>query len=187
MSLSCRFGVIMNNRNWKSNRLQNYDYSQAGYYFVTICTQDRINYFGKIERQLMHLNEIGEIVKNQWVWLSTQYDYVELDTYIVMPNHLHGIVIIRDDRRHRDKYRRCGSRTAPTEGKPKSLGRLIGAFKTTSTKHINIYRGTPGAKLWQRSFYDHIIRNEKSLDNIRVYIRSNPLKWALDADNPDNF
>ena len=104
-----------------------------------------------------------------------------------MPNHLHGIVIINDERRDSDKCGRCGSRTAPTTGgKRKSLGRLIGAFKTTSTKHVNTYRGTPRAKLWQRSFYDHIIRNEKSLANIRAYIQNNPLNWALDKNNPQN-
>ena len=104
-----------------------------------------------------------------------------------MPNHLHGIVIINDERRDSDKCGRCGSRTAPTTGgKRKSLGRLIGAFKTTSTNHVNTYRGTPRAKLWQRSFYDHIIRNEKSLANIRAYIQNNPLNWALDKNNPQN-
>ena len=172
----------MNNRNWKSNRLQNYDYTQAGYYFVTICTQNRVSMFGDIVNERMRLNDVGRMVAESWQWLSKQYDYVELDAWVIMPNHLHGIVIIND------KCRR-GSRTAPTWNrvKPKSLGSLIGAFKTTSTKHVNIYRGTPGAKLWQRSFYDHIIRDEESLDNIRVYIRNNPLKWALDADNPDNL
>ena len=165
----------MNNQKRKPNRLQNYDYSQAGYYFVTICTQNRVNYFGKIERQLMHLNEIGEIVKNQWVWLSTQYDYVELDTYIVMPNHLHGILIIRSCR---DRSRPVSTGTK----KIKSLSELIGAFKTTSSKQIHKY-GLSRFK-WQRSFYDHIIRNEKSLDNIRAYIQNNPLNWELDKNNP---
>ena len=165
----------MNNQKRKPNRLQNYDYSQAGYYFVTICTQNRVNYFGKIERQLMHLNEIGEIVKNQWVWLSTQYDYVELDTYIVMPNHLHGILIIRPCR---DRSRPVSTGTK----KIKSLSELIGAFKTTSSKQIHKY-GLSRFK-WQRSFYDHIIRNEKSLDNIRAYIQNNPLNWELDKNNP---
>ena len=180
--LSCHFGVIMNNRNWKSNRLQNYDYSQAGHYFVTICTQNRVSMFGDIVNERMRLNDVGRMVAESWQWLSKQYDYVELDAWVIMPNHLHGIVIIND-------VCRCDSRTAPTWNrvKPKSLGSLIGAFKTTSTKQVNIYRGTPGAKLWQRSFYDHIIRDEESLDNIRVYIRNNPLKWTLDADNPDNF
>lgn len=143
---------------------------------MTICTQNRVNYFGKIEQQLMHLNEIGEIVKNQWVWLSTQYDYVELDTYIVMPNHLHGILIIRS----------CRDRSRPvsTTGtkKIKSLSELIGAFKTTSSKQIHKY-GLSRFK-WQRSFYDHIIRNEKSLDNIRAYIQNNSLNWELDKNNP---
>lgn len=148
----------------------------------------------------MQLSEYGVVVEKCWQWLSTQYSYVDLDEYIVMPNHLHGILIIKDD-----SFRRGGSRTAPKDGsltqrgdsriaptmddhkKPKSLGRLIGAFKTLSTKSINEMRGTPGEASWQRNFYEHIIRDEEDLHHIREYIANNPVQWMLDENNPDNI
>ncbi|MFC1612958.1 transposase, partial [Patescibacteria group bacterium] len=157
----------------KRNRLQNYDYSQDGWCFVTICSQNREEFFGKIENDQMILNEYGKIVKNQWLWLGNQYNYVKLDEYIVMPNHFHGILVI---------YRRDRSRPVPTSesGKIKSLSELIGAFKTTSSKII--HKNGFGNFAWQRSFYDHIIRDEKSLNNIREYIKNNPMKWAIGKD-----
>ena len=129
---------------------------------MTVCTQDRKEWFGKVNDGAMVLNECGKIVDDTWRWLGNQYDYVSLDKYIVMPNHFHGIICIHD--------RRGGSRTAPTI---KPLGRLIGAFKTVSTKQINQMRNTPGAQLWQRSFHDHIIRDEYDLDRVREYIHNN--------------
>ncbi|MBN2424996.1 MAG: transposase [Calditrichaceae bacterium] len=119
----------------------------------------------------MKLNDTGRMIYVAWEWLAKQYHYVELDAWTVMPNHLHGIIIIRD--------RRGGSRTAPTM-KRKPIGRLIGAFKTVSTKHLNQLHNTPGAKLWQRNYHEHIIRNEHELNRIRKYIRDNPLKWQDD-------
>ena len=99
---------------------------------------------------------------------------------MIMPNHLHGIVVITDG------SRRGGSRTAPTTAtKHKPIGRLIGAFKTVSTKGINLLRGTPGNKIWQRNYYEHIIRNEESMRRIQRYIFDNPQRWALDHENPD--
>ena len=118
---------------------------------------------------------------DSWVWLSSQYGYVDLDEYVVMPNHMHGILVITDDGRG-------GSRTAPTtDAKRKSVGRLIGAFKTVSTKRINEIRKTPGAKLWQRNYYEHIIRNDDDLNRIRHYIADNPLRWDQDPENPFLF
>ncbi|MBI3025425.1 MAG: transposase, partial [Candidatus Tectomicrobia bacterium] len=102
----------------------------------------------------------------------------------VMPNHFHGILVIHD-------VRRGGSRTAPTETiaplsqRRKTLGRLIGAFKTISTKRINAERRTPGQMFWQRNYYEHVIRNEKEMQAIRDYIATNPLRWHLDAENPN--
>src|SRR5208283_4889519 len=143
---------------------------------------------GQIVEGEMHRNEWGDCVARCWQWLAEQYMYIGLDEWIVMPNHLHGIIVITDGR--------GGSRTAPTktgamgdEGgsrtaptKRKTLGRLVGAFKTVSTEDINQLRGTPARPLWQRDFYDHIIRNEDELNKIREYIRTNPLQWASDPD-----
>lgn len=128
----------------------------------------------------MHVNELGAAVLECWEWLSKQYTYVTLDVKILMPNHLHGIIIIDDD------LGKGGSRTAPTMvSKRKPLGRLIGAFKTVSTKRINEMCQTPGAILWQRNYCEHIIRNEDSLNKIRDYILGNPTGWILDQENPD--
>jgi putative transposase len=120
--------------NRRSIRLKEFDYSQAGAYFVTLCTKFRKPILGEIIDGTMHMNETGLIIAKTWKWLSEQYFYVKLDAWAIMPNHFHGIVFLLDDRRG-------GSRTAPT--KRKSLGHLIGAFKTVSTKQINQLHGTP--------------------------------------------
>lgn len=107
--------------------------------------------------------------------------YVDIDEWVVMPNNMHGILIINDNCKG-------GSRTAPTETmRRKSLGRLIGAFKTVSSKQINQTRSIPGYPVWQRNYYEHIIRSEEEMDRIRQYIIDNPVKWALDEDNPENI
>ena len=132
----------------------------------------------------MQLNPYGKIAETSWQWLSQAYDYVELDEWIIMPNHLHGIIFISPDNIISTDCR-GGSRTAPTgERKIKPLGRLIGAFKTISTKQINFTRKTSGAPFWQRNFYEHVIRDDHALNRIREYIVTNPLRWDLDRENP---
>jgi putative transposase len=154
----------------------------------------------------MRFNEYGREVANCWSWLAEQYPYVHLDEWVVMPDHTHAIIVITDDRMGgtgsnvTGSYglRRGGSRTAPTPTAPtgsvgqpavgvygggivptkrKPLGRLIGAFKTVSTRRVNDIRSTPGAKLWQRNYYEHIVRDGRSLRYIREYIGSNPSRW----------
>jgi REP element-mobilizing transposase RayT len=180
----------------RSIRFRGYDYAQAGAYFVTLCTQDRACLFGGIVDGEMRLNETGLVVADTWRWLAVQHPYVELDEWVVMPNHLHGIIVIVDD------PGRGGSRTAPTQPVPtvptvrtaptqpgpataryKPLGRLIGAFKTVSTKRVNEMRRMPGAPIWQRNYYEHIIRHEESMNRIRQYILDNPARWAFDREN----
>ena len=114
---------VVNHKERKRNRLQNYDYSHGGYYFVTTSTKHHEEFFGNIENNTMILNEYGEIVQKQWLWLADQYEYIKLDEYIVMPNHCHGIVAIDSVGTGRD---------LSLQGKIKSLSELIGAFKTTS-------------------------------------------------------
>ena len=158
----------------KLNRLAGFDYSTGGYYFVTICTKNRINCFGNIVDGQMILNTHGQIVKHQWIWLQKQYKYVELDEYVIMPNHIHGIIIIDDT--FVGNSRDCSLQINKQKIKP--LPELIGAFKTTSSKLI--HQAGLNKFEWQKSFYDHIIRNEISLFNIRKYIKDNTLKWELD-------
>jgi REP element-mobilizing transposase RayT len=118
------------------------------------------------------------VAEQTWIWPGRQYAFVELDEFVIMPNHLHGIIIIND---------RCrgGSRTAPTNRpRPKPLGRLVGAFKTVSTNRINEMRGTAELPVWQRNYYEHIIRNEAELAHVRQYIADNPERWNDDPENP---
>ncbi len=161
----------------RSIRLKGYDYTQPGTYFVTLCTRDRKFLFGDIVNGAMCLNDAGRLIADAWKWLSIQYPYVMLDEYVVMPNHLHGIIVIAD-------HRRGGSRTAPTPIRRKPLGGLIGAFKTTAAKHVNRIRNTPNQPIWQRNYYERVIRNENELDRVREYIISNPARWAFDSENP---
>ena len=186
-------------------RLHNYDYTQSGAYFVTLCIQGRTCLLGDIIDNAMHLNEFGRVVSVAWQWLPQQYPYVALDSFVVMPNHLHGILVmdcsagglrgiqIRGStatvgvvrERPSSIFSEDGSRTAPTKIKP--LGGLIAAFKTVSTKSINALQNTPGVILWQRNYYEHVIRNEGDLQRIREYIQNNPDQWALDKENPDRI
>ena len=163
-------------RHRQTLRLPEYDYSQGGAYFVTICVQGRECVLGKVQDGEVCLSPLGEIAAESWAWIEAGYPQVSLDVWVVMPNHIHGIIILMTDGRG-------GSRTAPTT-KPKPLGRLIGAFKTISTKRINAMRLAPATRFWQRNFYEHVIRNESSLSRIREYIVNNPLRWELDRENP---
>ena len=160
----------------KSIRLKEYDYSQAGAYYVTIVTHKRRVLFGDVVDDKMQLNETGQLVVDVWEWLAARHSHVELDSYVVMPNHLHGIIVI-------DDHRGGDSRIAPT--KHKSLGRLVGMFKTVTTKQVNLAQGTPGQRLWQRNYYERVIRNDEEWNWVREYIAGNPTQWETDAENPN--
>jgi len=164
-------------RERKSNRLRDYDYSQDGYYFVTICTRDRKEFFGKVKQGMMNLSQYGEIVDRCWHDLPKHYLNCLLDLFVTMPNHVHGIIVIDNK-----NIVGNGLKPFPTHG----LSEIIRGFKTFSSRTINeIIKG--GIKLqWQKSFYDHVIRNEKSLHNLREYIINNPTRWELDIENMRN-
>ena len=145
---------------------------------MTVCSQGRQPHFGQVVDGQVKLSEYGRVVSDSWGWLAENYPFVKLDEMVVMPNHLHGIIVIVDGCRG-------GSRTAPTaalaRGIPrKPVGRLIGAFKTVSTKKINQIRGAPGTAIWQRNYYEHVVRGEDSLRAIRQYITNNPANWEFD-------
>ena len=150
----------------RSMRLPDYDYSSPGFYFVTLCVQNKELKMGTLNQHDINLNRIGYIVKECWEWLEEQYSYVRLDEYIIMPDHLHGIINILDTN--------CwGGSGAALYNEIKPLGSLIGAFKTVSTKRINQFILTPGKRFWQRNYYDRVIRDDKDLDEIRYYVRFN--------------
>ncbi len=167
----------------RSIRLKGYDYSQPGAYFVTICTHQRRCLFGDVVDGEMRLNEAGGMVEWTWYDLPNHIDNIELDAFVVMPNHVHGIIIIREPVVGAGSVG-AGSEPAPTT-KRHGLPEIVRQFKTFSARRINRWRGTPGTPVWQRNYYEHIIRDEQSLNRIRQYILENPIRWQLDRENPD--
>ncbi len=197
----------------KTLRLRNYDYSRPGAYFVTLCTQHRDKLFGAICENRMVLNDAGRMVESLWKDLPNRFYHVRLDTWVIMPNHLHGILFLtsnplnvpgihepnlkpgeaafweclhlRHETTHRDSPRRNFDAWT---GIP--LPRIMQWFKTMTT---NAYiqgikkHGWPtfSGRLWQRGYFEHVIRNEKALDLIRLYIQQNPSRWAFDRENPE--
>lgn len=171
----------------QSRRLKDYDYSQDGYYFVTICTENKIECFGEIINGKMILNEYGEIANQCWLEIPKHFSDASLDEYIIMPNHIHGIILIATPmavgaQNFVPLQQQWGNKFQHII--PGSLGSIIRGFKIGVTKWC---RQNNHEFQWQKSFYDHIIRDEKSLDKIRKYIAENPLKWELDRSNPENL
>ncbi len=158
-----------------------------GYYFVTVCLNNRENTFGKISvgadgcrpdnNTKIILNEFGLIVNDELKNTENIRHEIKLDKYVIMPNHLHCIITIQRDLTG-------GQPSAPTG---QTLSSFVSGFKSVVTKRINILRGAPKKPVWQRSFYDHVIRNERSLSAIREYISNNPINWEQDIDNLINL
>ena len=171
----------------RSIRLQSYDYSLQGAYFVTISTYRRILLFGEVAEDIVRLNELGEIARSCWQDIPTHFADVDIDAFAVMPNHVHGILVLaasEERARHAVPLRdRLPPRefSKPTSG---SLATVTGSFKSAVTRRINaLHRNGP---VWQRNYYEHVIRDESDLNLVRGYIATNPLRWALDSENPDN-
>jgi REP element-mobilizing transposase RayT len=164
----------------KGPRLSMYDYSSAGYYFVTICTRHRECFFGEIIKEAMSLNCAGQMIASAWSDMPRRFNQVSLDSFVVMPNHIHGIIILKNG---------IGVGADLVSARI-CVSRVIQAFKSTSTNEYIRRVNQKGwdkfdKTLWQRSFYDHVIRNEKDLLRIQEYILNNPLQWAMDEENPD--
>ena len=174
----------------RSIRLRGYDYSRPGAYFLTICTHHRECLFGVIADGKMVLNDAGWLVCDEWIKTAKIRDEIQLDKWVVIPNHFHGILIITRRGTARRDLKECESqlgtaRRAPTIeqfGKPVtgSVPTIIRVFKSAVTKRINELRRTPGARLWQQNYWEHIIRKESELNEIRQYIQNNPAQWKSD-------
>ena len=173
----------------RPTRLNGFDYAEPGAYFVTIVTQDRTCLFGEIINGAMQLNSTGEAINRWWLELKRKFSTVETDEFVIMPNHLHGIVVITEgivgaDLRVGPPVERMGAHTGA------SLPTIIQWFKTMTTNEYIRGVKTLGwpmirGQLWQRSYYDHILRDADSLHRIRQYIVDNPARWAFDRENPE--
>ncbi len=179
-----------NRHHRRSIRLRGWDYAGAGAYFVTLVTYNRECLFGQVVDGKVVLSPWGEIVAEEWRRTADVRSNVRLDEFVVMPNHVHGIIwIIANDDETAVGATNVGAHSrAPLplpHRPPKSLGAIIAGFKSIVTKRINIARGTPGMPVWQRNYYERIIRNERALRAVRQYIQNNPLHWAHDMENPN--
>jgi REP-associated tyrosine transposase len=188
MDLRSQLAPDTHQRQRRSIRLKEYDYSQEGAYFVTICTHKKMSIFEN--------EHISAIVEKCWLDIPVHFPAVQLDEWVIMPNHMHGIIIINDKCKATKYYTnsvynvRRGDPMGrpyirPPGPAPDSVGTIIGQFKSVVTKRINKLLGMPGARVWQRNYYEHVIRNEDDLNDIRQYILDNPVKWDIDENNLD--
>ena len=174
----------------RSIRLPEYDYAQAGAYFITICTNNQECLFGEMTDGAVLLSKFGEIAVDEWVRTPNVRENVGLDAFVVMPNHLQGVVIITHENGKAlpmggsdppGRPYRPSSARGPAPG---SVGAIIGQFKAAVAERINVLRGTLGAAVWQRNYYEHVVRDEDELNQIRQYIAGNPAGWDTDENNP---
>lgn len=170
----------------RSIRLRHYDYRTPGRYFVTICTYQRLSLFGDVVDGEMQINAFGKAVNDCWQAIPQHFSYVSCDAFVVMPNHVHGIVVIDGDMVGEGIAGEGMAVPCPNKarkfGKPiaGSLPTIVGSFKSAATKRINQIRDAKGSPVWQRNYYERIIRDEAALTNIRRYIRNNPAMWHED-------
>jgi REP element-mobilizing transposase RayT len=196
--MATRFDPSRHHR--RSIRLPGYDYRSAGAYFVTICTH---------QRELLFEDPVlRRVAEALWLRIPRHFPHVQLDAWVVMPNHVHGILVITGDTCRGEASPETLSPTNPMVSggtgsaeqavaedasplpqrraglAPGSLGAIVGNFKSVTARRINRLRGTPGAPVWQRNYYEHVVRDERALNAIRQYIADNPARWAWDTYNP---
>ena len=201
------FNPDIHHRN--STRLQSYDYRSAGAYFVTICTFQKEQILAEIKDGEARLTSLGNVVHECWNEVPQHFPNVELDMSVVMPNHLHAIFMIHEpvgathaspddvtadvvgarhaspDNGTTDKTRARHASPLQKSGLPKrSIGAIVGSFKSSCTKRINELRDTPGLPVWQRNYHERVIRNDEELHALRDYIRNNPAQWEVDSEHP---
>ncbi len=164
------------NESRRSLRLRDHDYASRGAYFVTICTHNRAAVLGCIRNDRVDLSRLGSMVEAEWQTTSHLRDDVRMDAYVVMPNHLHGILWLRGDHE---------GEPIPGKGRRRrTLGSIVSAFKAAATRVARAEHGWQGP-FWQRNYYERVVRDREELLRLREYIKLNPLRWALDEENPD--
>jgi putative transposase len=215
----------------RSLRLKGYDYTQEGAYYVTLCTAERAPLLGEVVAGAMHLSTLGAMVQAEWLRTPTLRPQVTLDEYVIVPNHVHGILVVaavgaygntplqdgntplqndnvpmqggnapmqngntsmpngnvlpQNGQMSAQRSNASGPpRPAPLRSPSQTLGAILRGFKAATTARINTLREAPGTPVWQRNYYEHIIRNERQLEAIRAYIYNNPVQWAADRENP---
>jgi len=168
----------------RSIRLPAYDYAQPGAYFLTVVAHQRQCLFGEIVDGQVLASPCGEAVVQEWLRSTQIRREIQLDAFVVMPNHIHGIVIIGEPIVVGAHGRAPLLHRAPLHRPPRSVGSFVAGFKSAVAKRINELRGTPGLPVWQRSYYEHIIRDEEELNRVRQYIADNPARWQQDPENP---
>jgi REP element-mobilizing transposase RayT len=181
--------------NRHSIRMKGYDYSLPGAYFVTLISFHTEYLFGEVKNGELLQSDIGGLIKDCWMGLPIFFEHIRLDEQVLMPNHLHGIIIIDTALGKGEAFSDIepieveaesenASPLRPRGTQPGLLGAIIQNFKSVSTRMANKRYFEPGNKIWQRDYYERIIRNERELNAIRQYIRDNPLNWDLDSENP---
>ncbi|MBZ0275302.1 MAG: transposase [Anaerolineae bacterium] len=168
----------------KSPRLQGYDYAQAGAYFVTLCCHQRTSFFGHIMDGDMRLNETGELAAECWLAICNHFPSVDLDGWVIMPNHMHGILVLTADpvgTHHVGTRYSASTNSASTNTASTPLGHIINTYKGAVTRAARRHHDEPEWRLWQTRYHDHIIRNEADLNRIRQYIVTNPARWETDS------
>ncbi len=163
----------------KQYRLPHFNYASTGYYFITIVTKNRAPYFGEIREGKMALSWIGTIVQKCWITIPSITSYAKLDAFVVMPNHVHGIILLENPQEPRFDSE------LKFQPQKKSLSLVVRNFKAAVTAAARAL--SPRIDVWQSRFYDRIVRNEKELQAIRLYIDNNPMQWEADKDNPENL
>jgi putative transposase len=163
----------------ESARLKNWDYSSNGCYYVTICTHDRIHYFGTIQNSKMTMSDIGAIAAQYWREIPNHFPIVRLDEWIIMPNHVHGIIAINNNDINTQQTNKKFSKSRFQNQGKGTISAIVGSYKSICTKTINKSQNKIQFA-WQPRFYDHIIRDEMALNRIRTYILNNPTNWNSD-------
>ena len=173
----------------RSLRLRGYDYSQPGAYFITICVEQQKCLFGEIIKGKMQLNVTGEIVAEWWNCIPQHFPSVKTEDFVIMPNHIHGIISWNIDvgtGSPRPQNTLIVGTVSHRHKDSPSLGTIVGYFKYQSTKYINELDNTPGRRIWQSRYHDHVIRDDIDFGRLREYIQNNPKQWELDQLHPDN-